>query len=76
MGEEIEIFPDFTSASKSPTICQVFLWSVSSSMRTTVAPNYTVSPASFDTSMISARENLSSNSRICPSIQAWRSFAA
>ncbi len=38
MGEVTEIFPLFTSASGSPTICRDFFLPVSSSTKVTLAP--------------------------------------
>jgi hypothetical protein len=57
-GEKIEILRFFASASGSPTICQTRFSLVSSSITVTVAPNLTVSPESFDTSITSARTSL------------------
>src|SRR5258708_925167 len=75
-GDAIEILPAFASASGSPTICQTAFLSVSSSIKVTVAPNLTVSPDSFETSMTSARASLSSSSAMRPSLSDCSSFAA
>ena len=64
------------SASLSPTIWYVFFSSVSSSTSVTVAPNLIVLPESFDTSITSARDNLSSSSAMRPSFKACASLAA
>ena len=71
-GEEIEMRPSLASASGSPTICQTFFLSVSSSISVTVAPNLTVSPDSLDTSITSARASLSSSSAMRPSLMRLR----
>src|SRR6266446_275487 len=76
IGEVTEIFPCFTSASGSPTICQTFFSPVSSSISVTVAPNVMVSPESFDTSITSARASLSSSSAMRASLISCSVFAA
>ena len=75
-GEEIEMRPFLASASWSPTICYIRFWSVSSSIRVTVAPNLTLSPERLDTSITSARASMSSSSATRPSMSDWRSLAA
>jgi hypothetical protein len=75
-GEVIEILPSLAFASGSPTICQTCFLSVSSSISVTVAPNLTVSPESFETSMTSARASLSSSSAMAPSLIDCCSLAA
>ena len=51
-------------------------FSVSSSISVTVAPNLTVSPDSFEMSMMSARASLSSSSAMRPSLCDCSSLAA
>src|SRR6516165_7464728 len=75
-GEVMEILPFLASASGSPTICHTVFLSVSSSIKVTVAPNLTVSPDSFDTSITSARASLSSSSAMRPSLIDCDSLAA
>ena len=75
-GEVMEMRPALASASGSPTICHTRFSSVSSSIKVTVAPNFTVSPESFDTSITSARASLSSSSAMRPSLCACASLAA
>jgi hypothetical protein len=76
IGEVIEMRPFLASASGSPTICQTFFWSVSSSTSVTVAPKVMVSPESLETSMTSARASLSSSSAMRPSLRDCASLAA
>src|SRR5262245_42982609 len=49
-GEVMEMRPSLAFASGSPTSCQTCFSSVSSSTTVTVAPNFTVSPESLETS--------------------------
>ena len=76
IGEVIDTLPSRTSASISPTILYFAFSSVSSSMTVTVAPNFTVLPDSFDTSMISARDSWSSSSAMRPSCSPCASLSA
>src|SRR5579872_138212 len=76
IGDDSEILPCLASLSTSPTIWYLRFSSVSSSTNVTVAPNLTVLPESFETSITSARPIWSSSSRTRPSMKPWRSFAA
>ena len=76
IGDVTEILPLFASASGSPTSCHTLLFPVSLSIKVTAAPNLMMAPESFDTSITSARESLSSSSAMRASLTSCSALAA
>src|SRR4029079_5344909 len=75
-GAETAMRPARMSASWSPTTLSVTSSPLSTSVSFTVAPSTTLLPDSLAGSMMSACARIDSMSRLRPSMNPWRSFAA